>query len=215
MGPLPRPSAAGVFGRAEPSDRRPAALGQADAHRADRRDAEGRHLPSDADRSRPPGARLVQGAMRGARLHRAVDDVGTMFARRPGKNPHPADRHGLASRHPADRRQVRRRARRSRRARSHAHAPRNRLRDQRADRDRQLDQRRGRAFAPAMLASGVFAGVFSPAYAYSRADRDGKTFGDELAASATGAPRKPARASFRRCSNCTSSRVRSSKPKAV
>ena len=32
--------------------------------------AEGRHLPAHADRSRPAGARLVQGALRGARLHR-------------------------------------------------------------------------------------------------------------------------------------------------
>src|ERR1700751_3166484 len=39
----------------------------------------------------------------------------------------------------------------------------------------------GARFAPAMLASGVFAGVFTPDYAYGRADRDGKTFGDELA----------------------------------
>jgi beta-ureidopropionase / N-carbamoyl-L-amino-acid hydrolase len=39
----------------------------------------------------------------------------------------------------------------------------------------------GARFAPAMLASGVFAGVFTPEYAYSRADRDGKTFGEELA----------------------------------
>src|SRR5260370_1146009 len=38
----------------------------------------------------------------------------------------------------------------------------------------------GARFAPAMLASGVFAGVFSPDYAYERVDRDGKTFGDEL-----------------------------------
>ncbi len=38
----------------------------------------------------------------------------------------------------------------------------------------------GARFAPAMLASGVFAGVFTPDYAYSRADRDGKTFGEEL-----------------------------------
>lgn len=39
----------------------------------------------------------------------------------------------------------------------------------------------GARFAPAMLASGVFAGVFTADYAYSRTDRDGKTFGDELA----------------------------------
>jgi beta-ureidopropionase / N-carbamoyl-L-amino-acid hydrolase len=38
----------------------------------------------------------------------------------------------------------------------------------------------GARFAPAMLASGVFAGVFTPDYAYSRTDRDGKTFGGEL-----------------------------------
>jgi N-carbamoyl-L-amino-acid hydrolase len=38
----------------------------------------------------------------------------------------------------------------------------------------------GARFAPAMLASGVFAGVFTPDFAYSRADRDGKTFGEEL-----------------------------------
>ena len=39
----------------------------------------------------------------------------------------------------------------------------------------------GSRFAPAMLASGVFAGVFTPDYAYARTDRDGKNFGDELA----------------------------------
>jgi len=39
----------------------------------------------------------------------------------------------------------------------------------------------GSRFAPAMLASGVFAGVFTTDYAYGREDRDGKTFGDELA----------------------------------
>jgi N-carbamoyl-L-amino-acid hydrolase len=38
----------------------------------------------------------------------------------------------------------------------------------------------GARFAPAMLASGVFAGVHSLDYAYSRQDLDGKTYGDEL-----------------------------------
>ena len=38
----------------------------------------------------------------------------------------------------------------------------------------------GARFAPAMLASGVFAGQFSQDYAYSRKDPEGKTFGDEL-----------------------------------
>ncbi len=38
----------------------------------------------------------------------------------------------------------------------------------------------GSRFAPPMLASGVFAGAFTPDYAYSRMDRDGKSFGEEL-----------------------------------
>ena len=38
----------------------------------------------------------------------------------------------------------------------------------------------GSRFAPAMLCSGVFAGVFDRAYADSRTDREGKTFGAEL-----------------------------------
>ena len=39
----------------------------------------------------------------------------------------------------------------------------------------------GARFAPAMLASGVFAGVLDLDYAYARQDLDGLTFGDELA----------------------------------
>ncbi|MBN9028127.1 MAG: Zn-dependent hydrolase, partial [Rhizobiales bacterium] len=38
----------------------------------------------------------------------------------------------------------------------------------------------GARFAPAMVASGVFAGAFPLDYAYSRQDLDGKTFGEEL-----------------------------------
>ncbi len=38
----------------------------------------------------------------------------------------------------------------------------------------------GARFAPAMLASGVFAGVHSQDYAYGRKDPEGKTFGEEL-----------------------------------
>ncbi|WP_377296469.1 Zn-dependent hydrolase [Rhizobium sp. SGZ-381] len=38
----------------------------------------------------------------------------------------------------------------------------------------------GARFAPAMLASGVFAGVHSLDYAYGRKDPDGKTYGEEL-----------------------------------
>jgi N-carbamoyl-L-amino-acid hydrolase len=39
----------------------------------------------------------------------------------------------------------------------------------------------GTRFAPAMLASGVFAGMHSQDYAYDRVDAAGKRFGDELA----------------------------------
>jgi N-carbamoyl-L-amino-acid hydrolase len=39
----------------------------------------------------------------------------------------------------------------------------------------------GARFAPAMLASGVFAGIHSQDYAYGRKDQEGKSFGDELA----------------------------------
>lgn len=38
----------------------------------------------------------------------------------------------------------------------------------------------GSRFAPAMLGAGVFAGAFSLDYAYQRQDRDGNTFADEL-----------------------------------
>jgi N-carbamoyl-L-amino-acid hydrolase len=38
----------------------------------------------------------------------------------------------------------------------------------------------GARFAPAMLASGVFAGVLTADYARSRTDRDGRNFGEEL-----------------------------------
>ncbi|MGV8954654.1 MAG: Zn-dependent hydrolase, partial [Cypionkella sp.] len=39
----------------------------------------------------------------------------------------------------------------------------------------------GARFAPAMLASGVFAGLHTQDYAYGRTDMEGKRFGDELA----------------------------------
>ncbi len=38
----------------------------------------------------------------------------------------------------------------------------------------------GSRFAPAMVGSGVYAGVFSLAYGHSRTDQQGKTLGDEL-----------------------------------
>jgi N-carbamoyl-L-amino-acid hydrolase len=111
----------------------------------------------------------------------AVDEVGTMFARRPGKNPNlPPIAMGshldtqptggkfdgvlgvlgaleaLRTLHQAD---------------YETNAPIEII---------NWTNEEGARFAPAMLASGVFAGVFSPDYAFARTDRDGKTFGDEL-----------------------------------
>ena len=39
----------------------------------------------------------------------------------------------------------------------------------------------GSRFAPAMVSSGVFAGVYTKEFAYSRVDVEGKSLGDELA----------------------------------
>ena len=194
-----------------------AALGYADGDGEDRRHAEGRHLPPDLDRPRPAGARLVQGAMRGARLH-GHGRRGRQHVRAPaGQEPRSgADRHGLASRHPADRRQVRRHARRARRARSHAHAARDRLRDQRADRDRQLDQRGRLALCAGhaglrRLRRRLHARIRLFAHRSRRQDVRRGTG----SASATRARRRPARANSARCSSCTSSKARSSRTKAA
>ncbi|MFO1091401.1 MAG: Zn-dependent hydrolase [Hyphomicrobiales bacterium] len=54
----------------------------------------------------------------------------------------------------------------------------------------------GARFAPAMLASGVHAGVFSEDYALSRADRDGRRFGDELDRIGYAGPVKPGATKF-------------------
>ena len=70
----------------------------------------------------------------------------------------------------------------------------------------------GSRFAPAMLASGVFAGVFTEDYAYGREDRDGKRFGDELDRIGYRGPVHGRRsASSARISSCISSRGRSSR----
>ncbi len=72
----------------------------------------------------------------------------------------------------------------------------------------------GSRFAPAMLASGVFAGVFTPEYAYSREDREGKRFGDELERIGYRGSEPAGGHQLGACSSCTSSRGRSSRPRA-
>lgn len=73
----------------------------------------------------------------------------------------------------------------------------------------------GSRFAPAMVSSGVFAGVFTEEYGHSRTDLDGKTIGGELArigylgdAPVGGRP-------FRAFLKPISNRDRSSKPRSA
>jgi N-carbamoyl-L-amino-acid hydrolase len=112
----------------------------------------------------------------------AVDEVGTMFARRPGKNP---DLPPIAMGSHLDTQPTGGKfdgvlgvlgaleaMRTLHQAGYETNAPIEIV---------NWTNEEGARFAPAMLASGVFAGVFSPDYAYGRADRDGKTFGGELA----------------------------------
>ena len=81
-------------------------------------------------------------ACEAAGLEVHVDALGSMFGLRRGRDMSKlAGRPRLASRYPADRRQVRRRARHAGGARSGAHAQRRRDRDRNADLHRQLDQR--------------------------------------------------------------------------
>jgi N-carbamoyl-L-amino-acid hydrolase len=117
-----------------------------------------------------------------------VDDMGAMFARRDGQRRRAADRDGQPSRHPADRRQVRRRARRAGalealrtlvEAGYETYAPIEVV---------NWTNEEGSRFAPAMVSSGVFAKVPSRATGRSRAqDRDGVTFGAALERSAIAA----------------------------
>jgi beta-ureidopropionase / N-carbamoyl-L-amino-acid hydrolase len=110
-----------------------------------------------------------------------IDEVGSMFARRPGKNPRlsPIAMGSHLDTQPAGGKfdgplgvlgalEVMRT-----------------LHDHRYETNAPIEivnwtNEEGARFAPAMLASGVFAGVFTTEYAYARTDRDGKTFGEEL-----------------------------------
>src|SRR5580698_3884299 len=112
----------------------------------------------------------------------AVDEVGTMFARRPGKNPNlpPIAMGSHLDTQPTGGKfdgvlgvlGALEALRTLHQAGYETNAPIEIV---------NWTNEEGARFAPAMLASGVFAGVFSPDYAYGRTDRDGKTFGDELA----------------------------------
>ena len=88
-------------------------------------------------------------ACEAAGLTVSVDALGTQYALRPGRDmSRAADRLRLASRHPADRRQVRRRPRRPGRAGGDAQPERRRHRDRGTPDGGQLDQRGGLALRP-------------------------------------------------------------------
>ena len=164
-----------------------------------------------------PSARLVQGASADTGLHRHDRRHGHDV--RPPCRParrYSAHRHGQPSRHPADRRQVRRRARRAGRARSFARAciaP--ATKPSRPIEVVNWTNEEGARFAPPMIASGVFAGVYSRDWACARTDRSGETFGEALDKIGYRGPQKPAATTnYRPFSRFTSSKAPISKPRA-
>ena len=72
----------------------------------------------------------------------------------------------------------------------------------------------GSRFAPAMVSSGVFAGVYTKDFAYACEDQEGKKLGEELDAHRLQGGRT-GRESARSMpfSSCTSSKARSSRPR--
>src|SRR5579862_9621542 len=111
----------------------------------------------------------------------AVDEVGTMFARRPGKNPNlpPIAMGSHLDTQPTGGKfdgvlgvlGALEALRTLHAAEYETNAPIEIV---------NWTNEEGARFAPAMLASGVFAGVLSRDFAYARTDRDGQTFGAEL-----------------------------------
>jgi N-carbamoyl-L-amino-acid hydrolase len=111
----------------------------------------------------------------------SVDDVGTMFARRPGKNPGLAP---IAMGSHLDTQPTGGKFDGALGVLGALEAMRT-LHETGYETNAPVEivnwtNEEGSRFAPAMLASGVFAGVFSTDYAHARTDRDGKTFGEEL-----------------------------------
>ena len=146
-------------------------------------DAERRHLPAHAHRPRPPGARLVQGTRRGARLHRDGRRHGQPCARagrdRPTCRRSPWAATSIPSRPAASSTACSACWRPSRRCAPwcepgyETFAPIEVV---------NWTNEEGSRFAPAMIASGVFAGVFDRDWAAAREDRAGTRFGDALEA---------------------------------
>ncbi len=126
------------------------------------------------------GRALFQSWCEAAGLTMGVDKMGTMFATRAGEDPTPCRFMSDPTSTPADRWQVRWRSGRA-----------GGLEVVRTMNDLGIRTKHpivvtnwaneeGARFAPAMLASGVFAGVHTLEHAYSRKDTEGKTYGEEL-----------------------------------
>ena len=127
---------------AQPPHRSRPAVVEPDGAGADRRHGEGRRLPHRADRPRPPGPRPLRALGEGGGLHHQGRQARQHL--RPPRGPRSRQAAGhdrQPSRHPADRRQVRRRLWRDGRPRSAARAARFELRHRGADRGRGVDQR--------------------------------------------------------------------------
>ncbi len=136
-------------------------MGEPDGIGADRRHAKGRGVPARRERSRRRGKAALHPLVRGGGLHGGGRPDRQHLCAPPGAQPGSAAGYDRQpSRHPADRRPVRRRLRRLGRARNRAHPERPRLRDRGAGRDRRLDQRGGLAvFAGDGRLGGVRRGV--------------------------------------------------------
>jgi len=157
-------------------------MGEPDGIGEDWRDAEGRSVPAGRERSRWRGAPALHPLVRGGRLHRPGRPDRQHLCAPPGQGCEPPARDDRQpSRHPADRRQVRRGIR------GHGRLELVRtLNDLGYESETPIEivawtNEEGSRFSPAMVGSGVFAGVFDLAEGLARPDNfTGVTLGAEL-----------------------------------
>ena len=161
------------------------------------------------------GARLVPQSLRG-RGPRGACRCARLDVRPAQGTRHvkAADRPRLASRHPADRRQVRRRARHAGGARSGPHPQRCRDRDRNADLHRQLDQRGRLALrAGDDGVGGLCRRLHHRRYSCRARTPTASPSAKRSTASAIAATSRSARRNSAPSSNCISSRARCSRPR--
>ena len=140
-----------------------------------------RQQPPDPDRRRRRGARPVPAMVRGGGADHGPRRDGQHV--RPPRGRRPRGAAGLCRlppRHAAHRRALRRRAGHAERAGDRPHAQRSGDQDQAPIVVTNWTNEEGTRFAPAMLASGVFAGVHAQTGPRTATDAEGRRFGDEL-----------------------------------